>query len=158
MLKSIKFWFKSLTPRCYGQVTQVGDYWVPVKQARYVSFACARSGAHGKKEAGDYLFWTAILKNPIPAQPRTCRKVTARALAWLPPGDRFYRMSQELRIMPDMTERAAYGWLWNTVLAGGRNVALIRPATKHEVQGWLKTHQGDNDFATFRFKGKAGRC
>mgnify|MGYP001577503063 FL=1 len=138
-----RWWWTRPRPRIYTQDTQVGAYQVPVKRARYLTLGTATGGAHGKKEAGDYAFWTAVLKEPRYCDLNTgslkrTTKVTARALAWLPAGDRFYRMSVEM-----VTIDSAYRTLWEGVLGQGRNIAYIRPATVHEVRRWAMTHLDD---------------
>lgn len=146
----MRWWWSIPRPRIYTQDTQVGKYQVPVKRARFLTLGVARGGAHGKKEAGDYAFWTAVLKEPRWCDLNTgslkkVRKMTARALAWLPAGDRFYRMAVEM-----ITLDTAYRTLWEGILGQGANILYIRPATATEVHEWARTHLDDKRYLKVR--------
>ena len=146
----MSWWWQKPRPRVYTQDTQVGRYQVPVRRARFITLGVAKAGAHGKKEAGDYAFWTAVLKEARYCDDgvghvRRCTKLTARALAWLPAGDRFYRMSVEMRTLD-----SAYQLLWEGVLGQGSNIAYIRPATLKEVRRWSQAHLADKKHLRLR--------
>ncbi|HYG56212.1 MAG TPA: hypothetical protein VD965_13030 [Burkholderiales bacterium] len=110
--------------------TRVGTYEIEVRQSNYPTLWHFSSGERGRKEAGIYAFWTAVLK---PRAPRP--KVSGRALVTLPPGDRFDRIRREARA------------IWLELLERGRAIRYIRPATEREVQRWLASHAGDARFA-----------
>ena len=81
--------------------TRVGRYEVEVRRMNYPTLWHFSSGEHGRKEAGIYAFWTAVLAR------KARRKISGRALATLPPGDRFDRMRREMR-GARAADRAAY--------------------------------------------------
>jgi hypothetical protein len=122
--------------------TTVGDVAVPLKNAHYASIVTFRGGAHGKKERGDFCFWTAVLKRPYNGK----RKLIGRAYAFLDPGDRFDRMQYEMMIAATPEDRAAYREMWEHRLKGGNNIDYIRPSTKREIERWLKTHRADANY------------
>jgi hypothetical protein len=116
---------------------------VPLKKMRYVSLLTFSGGAHGRKERGDYCFWTAVCKKPVDGK----RKLTARALAYLPPGERFERIERDMQVAPSAEDRVVYRMLWHRLLREGANIKYIRPSTAKEIRGWLKTHPEDAMYA-----------
>lgn len=114
-------------------LTRVGRARVPVVAAKQVSLVRFGAGEHGRGEAGDYLFWTAVLKKKRGAR----KRIWGRAYAYLPPGDRFDRIKREHRR------------LWSELLSRGRNIRHIRPSTLAEVRRWMRTHGADARFVLF---------
>ena len=120
--------------------TRVGRYEVAVRRINYPTLWHFSSGEHGRKEAGIYAFWTAVLAR------KTRRRIWGRALVTLPPGDRFDRIRREMR-EGRAADRAAYRRMWRELMQGGRAIRYIRPASEREVHRWMKTHDRDARFA-----------
>jgi hypothetical protein len=109
--------------------TRVGRYEVAVRRMNYPTLWHFSSGARGRKEAGIYAFWTAVLAR------KSRRKLTGRALVTLPPGDRFDRVRRE------------HHGIWLDFLRGGRAIRYIRPASERDVLRWMRAHERDARFA-----------
>lgn len=120
-----------------GLLTRVGAARVPVVRAKNVSLVRFSAGEHGRGEAGDFLFWTAVLKKKKNARGR----LIGRAYVYLGPGDRFDRLKRE-------NPRP-----WVELLSRGANVKHIRPATLAEIRRWMSTHAADARFALFALVG-----
>ena len=110
--------------------TNVGKYKVQVKNANFLSIVTFTSGEHGKKERGDFAFWTAILKKRVNKK----WKISGRAHLLLPPGDRFDRMKREARTDKNPEDRKIYHQLFHEYMGGGSNVKHIRPATEKDIK------------------------
>lgn len=119
--------------------TRVGRYTVKVRNPHHASIVRFSSGVHGKKERGDFLFWTAVRKDK--------RWTVGRAHWSLPAGDRFDRMKREMQNARTAEDRIAYARMWKE-MGGGKNIAYIRPATAAEVNRWIATHESDAKFIT----------
>jgi hypothetical protein len=126
-------------------MTRVGAVQVPVVRAKGVTLVRFRAGEHGAREAGDYLFWTAVLKKRKGSKSR----ILGRAYAYLAPGDRFDRIKREMRRAKSSADRAAYRRLWLELLSRGENIKHVRPSTLAEVRRWMRTHAADARFALF---------
>ena len=138
--------------------TIVGKVTVSLFRERFISLAVATCGKHGKRESGDYAFWTAVLKIPVlvTSNGKTCSKVFGRSLAWMPAGDRFDRMNRGRVSDKNSWARSVYGMLWNKVLRQGRNIKYIRPSTRKEIGKWLYSHHDDAcGFIAYRIGGKS---
>lgn len=123
--------------------SRVGNHNVPLKKMRYVSLLTFFGGAHGRKERGDYCFWTAVLKERVAGK----RKLTGRALAYLPPNERFERIALDMQVAPSAEDRKVYEMLWKRLLKKGANIKCIRPSTAKEIRNWLDTHPEDAEHA-----------
>ena len=123
--------------------TRVGSCEIPVRQMNYPTLWHFSSGEHGRKEAGIYAFWTAVLARKV----RGKGKVSGRALVTQPPGDRFDRIRREMR-EARAADRPIYRRIWLELIKGGRGIRYIRPASEHEVQRWMSTHERDARFAS----------
>lgn len=110
--------------------TRVGAAPVPVLRAKHISLVRFSAGEHGRGEAGDFLFWTAVLKKKRKGKGR----LIGRAYAYLGPGDRFDRIKRE-------NPRP-----WVELLSRGANVKHIRPSTIAEITRWMRTHAADARF------------
>jgi hypothetical protein len=120
--------------------TRVGGYEIEVRRMNYPTLWHFSSGEHGRKEAGIYAFWTAVLAR------KGRRKVSGRALVTQPPGDRFDRIRREMR-EARAADRPAYRRIWLELMKRGRAIRYIRPASEREVSRWMKTHGRDARFA-----------
>ena len=118
-------------------MTRVGKRRIAVRRANYPTLWHFTSGEHGRKEAGIYAFWSAVLG---------ARKLCGRALVTLPPGDRFDRIRGALRSGP-AADRKAYAHHWNVLLRKGAAIRYIRPASPREVRRWMDAHPKDARFA-----------
>jgi len=118
-------------------LTRVGRARVPVLAARHVSLVQFSAGAHGRREAGEFLFWTAVLRKRRGAK----KRIWGRAYACLSPGDRFDRLKREHRR------------LWAQLLSRGRNIRHIRPSTLAEIIRWMQTHAADARFVSLGLVG-----
>jgi hypothetical protein len=98
------------------------------------------SGEHGKKEAGDYLFWTAYGEDRFGDW-----KITGRSRISLPAPDRFTRMERERRLAKDAKDRRLYGKMYQRLTSIGG----IRAATYREVGSWISTHESDAKFIRY---------
>jgi len=92
------------------------------------------SGARGKKEAGDYAFWTAYGEDRYGDW-----KTTGRARVELPPTDRFTRMAREMRTVKSASDRRIYAALYRRL----RSIRGLRAATYREVCAWMTSHKTD---------------
>jgi len=124
-------------------VALVGKFQIPVVRAKFCTIVQFSAGVHGKRERGDYCFWTARLKKPAKGARAGKRQLIGRAYAWLPPGDRFARMERESSGKTDASE---YHYLWHSFLKRGQNIQYIRPSTRAEVQRWIDSHLSDAKF------------
>jgi hypothetical protein len=121
--------------------TRVGRFEIPVRAAGRPTLWYFTAGAHGRKEAGVYAFWTAVLA-------RTPRKgVTGRALVGHTPGHRFDAIRGASRSARSAADRAAYARYWRDLLKRGKAIRHIRPSTPKEVQKWMRAHEKDAPFA-----------
>jgi hypothetical protein len=119
-------------------LTHIGRHVVPVRNAKFVSIVSFAGGAHGKKERGHYLFWTAVLKGRAKR-----RFITGRARVFLQAGDRFDRMKREMKNMKFSKEtRDAYRGIWHS-MNGGARVKYIRPASASAIAKWFASHGSD---------------
>src|SRR5882757_4882545 len=75
------------------------------------SVAHFTSGEHGKKEKGDYYFWTAYGKDKFGDW-----KTTGRATIDLPPPDRFLRTKRESKTVKNVDDRRIYAALYRRLL------------------------------------------
>lgn len=128
-------------------ITKVGKCDVEVRGAAFPALWHFTSGAHGKKEAGVFAFWTAVLKKPQKLGKKKVRRIFGRALVTLPPGDRFDRMKREMLTMKKKEVRAAYRGHYVGLLKCGKNIKCIRPSTEKEMRKWMKGHKADAKFA-----------
>lgn len=119
-------------------VTNVGRHEVPVRRVNDPTLWYFSSGEHGRKEAGVYAFWTAVLEKG---------KLCGRALVTLPPGERFDRVRIEMRTAHLASDREAYARYWNLRLRKGAGIRFIRPASHREVKKWMDAHPKDARFA-----------
>jgi hypothetical protein len=137
-------------------MTRVGTCDIQVR-GHFASIVTFWSGEHGKKEQGDYAFWTAVLAEPVtfeipadvgkPRRTTTMRRITGRAQVGYPAGDRFDRMKREMRTANSLSVRRAYRQMWVRAVAKGKNIRFIRPATWPEIARWLKVHDKDRPHA-----------
>jgi hypothetical protein len=118
-------------------LTKVGRLQVPVRRASHPTLWYFASGEHGRKEAGVYAFWTAVISRRKP------KGLIGRALAAEPPGDRFDRIRREMRTARSKADRAAYARHWRELLARGKAIRYVRPSTEREVRKWMKGHEKD---------------
>ena len=113
-------------------VTRIGKYHVPIVKPKFPTIGTFAGGQHGRREGGEYLFWTVVLKRKI----RWCNRkrwwLTARARAILCPGERFNRMRIEARAAKSSEDRQAYRDLYDRMLGRGRNIKYVRPSTPCE--------------------------
>lgn len=124
--------------------TKVGTSKVKVKDAHFYSIVTFSAGRKGKREAGDFAFWTAV----VDRRKGVDRGVIARASLYYPPGERFDRMNRERKKEP------AYNKTW-TFFGGGKKIKYIRPSTGKEIFRWMKSHREDSRFVTsIRVAGK----
>lgn len=121
--------------------TIVGSYEITVRRASHPSVRFFISGAHGKKEAGLYAFWTVVLNR------KGKNRVWGRALTSLQPGDRFDRMRTEMRTAKSKKARDAYRRIWKEIIKGGKLIRYIRPSTEKEIKLWMDGHKSDAKFA-----------
>lgn len=119
--------------------TKIGNCVVAVKKANFPSIVSFRAGEHGKKERGDFHFWTAVFKKPIGGK----KKIFGRAFAALPPGDRFDRMKIECKTAIPVEDRKIYRKYWSEYLMKGANIKYVRPSTLKEIKKWRKSHLSD---------------
>jgi hypothetical protein len=117
---------------------KVGKFNIPIVNWRFPTIATFKSGQHGKRERGDFFFWTAVIKNR--KYPKN--RIIGRAYALHNPGDRFDRMNKERLHASSKGDRKAYQKMWD-VIGGGKNLKHIRPATKKEVKRWADSHKSD---------------
>lgn len=124
--------------------TKIGDFCIPVVKAKFATIVQFYGGEHGKREAGDFCFWTLRLKHTVAGERAGKRWLIGRASVYLPPGERFCRIEREAT-----NSRAAlvYRYLWDKYLLRGANVEYIRPSTVAEVQRWFATHGKDKKYA-----------
>lgn len=109
---------------------------VPVAEGQSVVYFA--SGEQGSQEAGDYCFWTIYGEDEFGDW-----HTIARALACLPPEDRFLRMDAERSMDKDGESRISYRMAWKRMpTAKG-----IRPAFLREIVRWFLSHEGDVKFA-----------
>lgn len=122
--------------------TSVGGHCIPVVNAKFVTIVQFAGGEHGKREAGDFAFWTLRLKHQVAGERAKKNWLIGRASVYLPPGERFCRIQGEAN-----GKRAAktYSYLWDTFIERGANIAYIRPSTLREVNRWFATHKSDAD-------------
>ena len=129
-------------------LARIGSYVVPVR-GKWATLVTFWAGEHGRKDCGEYAFWTARLKHPVV---RTTggrsRRVIGRALVGHSAGDRFDRMSREMRTAKSKEAREANRELWERILRKGQNVAYVRPSTLAEVRRWADSHESDVKHAT----------
>jgi hypothetical protein len=118
---------------------KIGKYDIPVRNANFCSIGSFSAGAHGKKEKGDYCFWTAIFRKNVDGK----NALFGRSRAALPPTDRFDRMKKELVSAKSKSDRKIYKQFWMSLLKRGGNVKYVRPAKLSEVKRWLKSHKND---------------
>lgn len=121
--------------------TKVGAFEVTVRRANFPALRHFSGGAHGRKEAGIFAFWTVVLKR------KGKNRVWGRALATLPAGDRFDRMRREMRSDKSKEAREVYGRIWKKLLREGRAIRYIRPSTENEISRWMRGHQSDAKYA-----------
>lgn len=117
--------------------TKIGARRVPVAPGATV--AHFSSGRLGRKEAGVYLFWTAIF---CVGRGSNRSGVFGRAKAGLAPGERFRRMEKEMRTASSKEDRAAYRRMWRKL----QRVVEVRPSKPNEVARWLSSHEEDAQF------------
>lgn len=139
-----------------GLTTKIGKVTVPVK-TRHATLVKFTGGAGGKHEAGDFAFWTAVLKKPIWAEPKDgwprggkkkkITKIFGRAYVSLGAGDRFDRMRAEAKELKGRPDGRIYHRMFHEFMKQGHNVAYVRPATNREVRGWMATHLSDAKYA-----------
>ena len=122
--------------------TKVGRHQVPVRDMNYPTLWHFSSGEHGRKEAGIYAFWTAVLGTG-----KKAKGLCGRALATEPAGERFDRIRREMRTARSKADRAAYARQWRVLIARGRAIRYLRPSTAEEVRKWMKGHEKDARFA-----------
>jgi hypothetical protein len=129
--------------------TKIGRNTIPGRGnwATLVPFA---AGAHGKKEAGVYAFWTAMLQQPVKLDGKTRKRIFGRAKIGLSAGDRFDRMRLEMKTDRSAEDRRIYRKFWYLLLRKGANVRYVRPSTLKEVRAWMKSHQTDAKHAARR--------
>jgi len=131
-----------------GITTKVGKYTIPVRNAHHLTICSFGAGARGKKERGDYAFWTAVLSKRFVKgkgkESTSISQIFGRSHLLLSPGDRFDRMKREMRIARTKDDRAIYRMFWNDVLKKGGNIKYIRPCTLQEMNRWLETHEKDS--------------
>jgi len=120
--------------------TAVGRCKVAVRDAHLPTLWKFTGGAHGKKEAGVFAFWTTVIKK------KGKKRVWGRALYSLPPGDRFDRMRFELREAKSAAARSAYRRIWRAI-KGGKAISYIRPSSDAEVMAWMRSHKSDAKYA-----------
>lgn len=101
------------------------------------------SGEHGKKEAGDYFFWTAYGEDKFGDW-----KTTGRATINLPPPDRFLRTKRESKTVKNVDDRRIYAALYRRLLT----IHGIRAATYREIANWISTHKSDAKYIRFPVK------
>lgn len=120
--------------------TKVGKYDVPVREANMPTLMFFEAGEHGTGfgERGIFQFWTVVLKNS--------KRTWGRSLTVLPVADRFTRMEREMKTDPSQEARKHYARIWKD-LKKGAAIAYFRPTTRKELEGWLRTHQTDAQFA-----------
>lgn len=107
-----------------------------------VRFSC---GENGIEEAGDYHFWCAFGTDQFGDW-----TISGRALASLPPEDRFTRMEFERLVSNrsgdkhnSIDDRAVYEALWRRL----PTIKGIRPASYREVAAWMCGHRPDAIYA-----------
>lgn len=138
-----------------GLTTRVGKFDVPVK-TRHATLVHFSGGEGGKHEAGNFAFWTAVLKEPVrleqkdgwPRKGRVVRKIFGRAYVSLGAGDRFDRMRIESKTATDAADRRVYRRMYVECMHSGGNIKVIRPSTLKEVCRWMETHESDAVFAS----------
>lgn len=137
-----------------GLKTVIGKYEIPVK-SRHATLVHFTGGDGGKHEAGDFAFWTAVLKEPVTVEPkngwperrRKVKKIFGRAYVALSAGDRFDRMRVEAKTARTADDRAVYRRMYYECMGAGKNIALVRPTTLLEVRKWMRGHKTDAVFA-----------
>lgn len=138
--------------------TKVGYRLIKVR-GHFATILKFSSGEHGKKEMGEFAFWTAVLKKKRRSKDRKrwIRRVTGRAQVGYSAGDRFDRTRFESKTARDQETRDAYHHLWYPVMGSGKNIAYIRPSTLREVRRWLAGHTKDAPFRarSIRIGGKS---
>lgn len=102
----------------------IGEYRVPILYYLYPTLGSFLGGAKGEHEAGDYAFWTVMLKT------NRYDHVYARNRVFLGPEERFNRKPY---VHDDLIQR-------------GKNVRYIRPSTVEEVKAWLYDHPNDSEY------------
>jgi hypothetical protein len=125
--------------------SKVGMSKVKIKNAHFYSIVTFSAGRKGKREAGDFAFWIAVVDR------KKCvdRGVIARASLYYSPGERFDRMNRERKKEPE------YNKIWK-FLGGGKKIKHIRPATGKEIYRWMKSHKEDSRFVkSIRINGKS---
>ena len=122
------------------EVTRVGKFKVPVRRHNFCTIVTMSGGEHGRRERGDFCFWTAVLAEPVRMDGKLRKKIFGRAHVSLSAGDRFDRMKREMK---KSRAKETYAFFWNNLLRGGDNIKFIRPSTAGEVKMWLKTHEKD---------------
>ena len=128
--------------------TRIGRYTIPVR-CKWATLVTFWSGEHGKRDCGEYAFWTALLRRPVEVERRLRRRIFGRALVGEPVGDRFDRMQLEARSLKQRpAARKAYRVSWERVLREGRNVKFVRPSTLKEVKRWMESHESDAEYAS----------
>lgn len=125
--------------------TTIGKYSIPLVRAKFATIVQFAGGEHGKRERGDFCFWTIRIKRTVPGERAGKRQLIGRASVYLPPGERFCRIEREAK----NGGRAAktYAYLWEKFMQRGRNVQYIRPSTLTEVKRWFSTHGKDMKYA-----------
>lgn len=121
--------------------TRVGVFQITVRDASHPAVRYFSSGAHGRKEAGLYAFWTVVLNR------KGKNRVWGRALTSLPPGDRFDRMRKEMISAKSKKAREAYRRIWQEVIKAGKLIRYIRPSTEKEIRKWMDGHSSDAKYA-----------
>jgi hypothetical protein len=121
--------------------TKIGRCEVIVRRANFPSLRHFSGGAHGRKEAGIYSFWTVVLRR------KGKNRVWGRALSTLPAGDRFDRMRREMLRDRSKENRAHYERIWKKFLKEGRAIRYIRPSTEAEIAKWMRGHKADAKYA-----------
>lgn len=91
------------------------------------------AGYRGKRERGEYYFWTAESKHG---------STSGRALTHLPKEERFERLKGELPRTKRGEVRAAYRRHWKII----HSIKRIRASTPYEVARWLASHKEDAVF------------
>jgi hypothetical protein len=120
---------------------------------RFASIVQFSAGERGKKEAGIFAFWTAILKVPVKGPERLVKKIIARAKVGLSGTERFDRMAREAILDRNAKNRKIYRFLYSYAMKSGSNVSHIRPSTEREMLKWLSSHKNDAKYALYKSVG-----
>ena len=125
--------------------SKVGKSRVKIKNANFYSIVTFSGGRKGKREAGDFAFWCAVVSRKSGIE----KCIIARASLYHPPGERFDRMNKERK------KEVGYNSVWK-FLGGGKKIKFIRPATGEEILRWMYSHKEDSRFVTsIRINGKS---